>query len=272
MQSQNPDSSWKTETTLPWVNGANKTMYGTTTKVFGGDSHGYGSSAVDMSSLDGKTVRVQFTVRGDSYGSYLGWFVDDIELNRCASRVPGYAPITSVNTSGGSASLTWGTPSFVGSGVASYRITTLAGKVLRTVPSNWRSATVTGLDPRYRVGLQVNVVNAYGEYAPGDSRYIWPTSTATTTSVSKVRKNKYFTVTGRVAWPAGGTVVPSMPVVLQRRSASSGWSNLSTGTTGSHGTKTWSVRQTGATYYRVVARGVRTYFGSTSAARLVKKG
>jgi hypothetical protein len=59
--------------------------------------------------------------------------------------------------------------------------------------------------------------------------------------------------------------------VLQRRYANTGWSNVATGTVSSRGTKSWSVRQTKSTYYRVVARGFRTYFGSTSAARLVKK-
>ena len=63
-----------------------------------------------------------------------------------------------------------------------------------------------------------------------------------------------------------------MPVVLQRRLATSSvWSNVITGATNSAGVKGWAVRQKKPTYYRVVSRGVSTYFGSISAARLVRK-
>ena len=56
--------TWTTRT-VPWDNGPNKTLAGTSTKVFGGDSHGYGSSRMNLTSLAGQTVRVVFRVTGD---------------------------------------------------------------------------------------------------------------------------------------------------------------------------------------------------------------
>ncbi|MER6974313.1 M4 family metallopeptidase [Nocardioides sp. NPDC000445] len=50
---------------------------------FGGDSNGWISSRVDLSSFAGKTVQFQWVVRGDSEGSFVGWFVDGLELYTC---------------------------------------------------------------------------------------------------------------------------------------------------------------------------------------------
>ena len=59
-----------------------------------------------------------------------------------------------------------------------------------------------------------------------------------------------------------------MPVVLQRRLVrQTTWTNAVTGTTGSAGTKAWSVRQYAGTYYRVLAKGATTWFGSLSNTR-----
>ena len=44
------------------MNGPKQTMEDTGTKIFGGDSHGYGSTRVDLSSLGGQTARVVFRV------------------------------------------------------------------------------------------------------------------------------------------------------------------------------------------------------------------
>ena len=78
------NGTWTTVTGLPWVNGAAKTRYGTTTKIFGGDSHGYGSSQVNLSSLAGQTVRIVFRVLGDGDGSFIGWWLDDLRLYTCS--------------------------------------------------------------------------------------------------------------------------------------------------------------------------------------------
>lgn len=50
---------------------------------FGGDSNGWITSRVDLSSFAGKTVQFQWVVRGDASVSFVGWFVDELELDTC---------------------------------------------------------------------------------------------------------------------------------------------------------------------------------------------
>jgi hypothetical protein len=61
-----------------------------------------------------------------------------------------------------------------------------------------------------------------------------------------------------------------MPVSLQRRMwGQTAWSSLSTGTTGSGGTKAWSVKHYSKATYRVVAKGVTVSLGSFGDSRIV---
>jgi bacillolysin len=272
VQTDNGNGTWTTQGSLPWTNGARNTLFGTTAKVFGGDSHGYGTSLVNLTSLAGKNVRVLFKVVGDEFGSELGWFVDDVRLSTCVSRVPTATKVTAVKAATTSATLTWNTPAYLGSGVSRYQVVTSTGVLKKTVLGNVHTTTIAGLNPRAAVSLQARPVNAYGEFPSGNvGMTIYPTASAATTSVVKARKNRAFVVTGRVV-RSGGVPVSAMPVVLQRRLATSSvWANVITGTTNSRGLKGWAVSQRKATYYRIVARGVRNTFGSTSAARLVKK-
>nr|WP_246322157.1 M4 family metallopeptidase [Nocardioides panzhihuensis] len=70
-----------------WVNGPKqKLLLNNPAKPltgFGGDSNGWISSRVDLSSFAGKTVQFQWVVRGDNEGSFLGWFIDGLELYTC---------------------------------------------------------------------------------------------------------------------------------------------------------------------------------------------
>lgn len=70
-----------------WVNGPKqKLLLNSPTRPltgFGGDSNGWMSSRVDLSAFAGKTVQFQWVVRGDSFGSAIGWFVDELELYTC---------------------------------------------------------------------------------------------------------------------------------------------------------------------------------------------
>lgn len=70
-----------------WVNGPKqKLLLNSPTRPltgFGGDSNGWMSSRVDLSAFAGKTVQFQWVVRGDSTGSFIGWFVDGLELYTC---------------------------------------------------------------------------------------------------------------------------------------------------------------------------------------------
>ena len=61
-----------------------------------------------------------------------------------------------------------------------------------------------------------------------------------------------------------------MPVTLQRHvKGETVWRTVSSGTTSFKGTRSWSVKQSQVTYYRVVSTGVASWLGTTSATRTV---
>ncbi|MEI7056121.1 M4 family metallopeptidase [Nocardioides sp. CCNWLW239] len=70
-----------------WVNGPKqKLLLNNPSKPltgFGGDSNGWISSRIDLSAFAGKTVQLQWLVRGDQEGSFIGWFIDGVELYTC---------------------------------------------------------------------------------------------------------------------------------------------------------------------------------------------
>ena len=175
------NGAWTTVTGLPWVNGPDKTRYGTTTKVFGGDSHGYGSSQVDLTSLAGQQVRVVFQVEGDDSVSYDGWWVDDIRLYDCAGAPDPVAPAApaaaSVSAGVTSAVVSWQPPADPGSSpIASYRITRSDGKV-NTTPAAARSLTLTGLAANTAVNVSVAAVNQEGLVGAARTVPIYGTTT-----------------------------------------------------------------------------------------------
>ena len=172
------NGTWTTVTGLPWVNGATKTMSGTSTKVFGGDSHGYGSSQVDLTSLAGQTVRLAFRVNGDNVGSFYGWWIDDLRLYTCSYDVAS-APATTVTAATTTATVAWTTPSHLGSSpIASYRITRSDGKV-NTAAASARSINLTGLAANTNVTIGVAAVDSDGHAGVASSVPVYATTTVT---------------------------------------------------------------------------------------------
>ena len=55
-------------------------------QAFGGQSNGYGSSRLDLTSLSGLSVRFRFRIATDNngFGDY-GWFIDDVRIYTCAA-------------------------------------------------------------------------------------------------------------------------------------------------------------------------------------------
>ena len=262
------DGRWTTRP-VTYVNGPKQTMEGTGTKIFGGDSHGYGSTRVDLGSLGGETARVVFRVSGDEDSSYIGWWVDDIRLFTCPNEVAS-VPLTTVAAGTTSAKVSWTPPTYVGPGspVMSYRVTRSTGQVA-TFSKTTRSTTLTGLNPAKALTVSVVAVNEASQAGAPATVRIEPTST-TVSSATRVARNAVFPITTKVTLHGSRTTVAGMPVTLQRRLAgSSVWGDVSRRTTGSAGTATWTVRQGGTTAYRVLSRGVTTRFGSTSSAQAV---
>lgn len=52
-------------------------------------SHGYVSSRYNLASLAGKSVRFRWVISADTYGSYWGWFLDDVQIYKCPSGAVG---------------------------------------------------------------------------------------------------------------------------------------------------------------------------------------
>ncbi|MET0838607.1 MAG: M4 family metallopeptidase, partial [Marmoricola sp.] len=259
--------TWTTRS-LPWVNGPTKSLDDTATKAFGGDSHGYGSSRLDLTPIAGQTARVVFKVSGN-YGllAGIGWWIDDIRLFSCVASAS--APATTVAAGTTSALVSWTPPTFVDSSpVASYRITRSDGSAT-TAPASARSVTLTGLNPASNVTVSVAAVTEDGHVGAASSVPIYATTTATS-AVAKIKKNTYFNITGTVTRRGTTTKVPGIKVTLQRHlQGRTTWVTVTSGTTNSVGAKAFRVRQSALTYYRVVTTGMKNWLGSTSATRTV---
>ncbi len=276
------DGVWTPVTGLPWTNGPTRHIEGSTPAGFtgfGGDSRGYGSSQVDLSSLAGDRVQVSFEVEGDSRVSYYGWWIDDVRLYGCdtAALAPSgpLAPSTprapAATTSAYSAVISWGAPVDRGSAaVVSYRVTRSDGQE-KVVPAASLSAKLDGLDRSNIMEVSIAAINGDALSGPPATVRIYPTKTVVTSSTSRAARNKLFRLTAKVTQRDSSAAVGTMALGLQRRFPGGSWRNLSSGTTGASGTKTWSLRQTRSTYYRVVARGGEGGFGSLSATRLVRR-
>jgi bacillolysin len=260
-------TTWTTRT-VPWDNGPDKTLLGTSTKVFGGDSHGYGSSRMNLSSLAGQTVRVVFRVTGDQDTAAYGWWVDDIRAYTCPNAVTS-VPTTTVTAATTSAKVDWTAPTYVGdSPVASYRITRSDGKV-NTAAATARTLTLTGLKANTNVTVAVAAVTQDGHVGAASSVPVYAT-TNTLSSVAKVNKNAAFAITAKAVRRGTTSVVAGVRVTLQRHlKGQTAWRTVSAATTNANGVHAWSVKQAAGTYYRVVSTGVKTFLGTTSATRTV---
>ena len=137
-------------------------------------------------------MRVSFRVEGDEDISESGWWIDDIRLYSCADHVPGAPTITKNAAAITSATVTWAKPAYVGSGIASYKITRSDGKTA-TVSSAARSAKVTGFSTTAPLTVSVAAVNPEGQVGAAASSKFYPTTTSTAVSTTRATKGKYFT-------------------------------------------------------------------------------
>ncbi len=101
---------------------------------FGGDSNGWVSSRVDLTSLAGRTIRPGFTVAGDYEGSMIGWFLDGIEVYTCdPPPVPPAAPtqvLVQPQSQRLGVILGWSPPTDPGSGTTGYRVSRSDGRIV----------------------------------------------------------------------------------------------------------------------------------------------
>lgn len=199
-----------------WVNGPKqKLLLNSPTKPltgFGGDSNGWMSSRVDLSAFAGKTVQFQWLVRGDREGSFVGWFVDGLELYTCN-------PQTIANTA---------VPKISGSQRVGYTLTASKGSwspAATTVRYQWlrNGAAISGATgATYKLTgsdhartIQVRIT-AYSSSWPaanpgvrtssGTGKILAGYLTPVTPSISGTRKVGYLLTAVRGEWkPAGVT-------------------------------------------------------------------
>lgn len=86
--SLNRGRTWHNTADLRWVNGPRQLINrrGDRFRGFGGDSHGYMSSRLNLSRFAGRTVHLRWTVSGDRTVAFLGWWLDDIDVYTCRQR------------------------------------------------------------------------------------------------------------------------------------------------------------------------------------------
>lgn len=253
---------------LEWVNGPSQPITNTTSGQpwmgFGGDSRGYGASRVDLTPLAGQLVRPQWSVVGDASGSYLGWWIDDIQLYTCPADVPTAPRNLSVRGTLGGATLTWAPPTYAGMGITGYRITRSDG-ITRKVAATARQTTFTSLPPGQAITFTVTATNADGRPGAAASTTAQPTTVTIRPSTTRVRAGNRFAISGRLVRAGTTNGLARQTLVLQRRALRSHtWTTVTSGRTSSDGTVRWPVVQTRTYDYRMTFGGSTGLIGDAS--------
>ncbi|HEY8112706.1 MAG TPA: M4 family metallopeptidase, partial [Actinomycetes bacterium] len=110
--------SWFVPSATAWTNGPTRTLVSDHpllpgAKVFAGESRGWTSSKLSLSSYKGKKVKIRFRMATDglpAYSAAYGWWLDNVRLYQCS--IPPTAPTSVVgNGYAGSAKIGWGAAS-----------------------------------------------------------------------------------------------------------------------------------------------------------------
>ena len=118
--------------------------------------------------------------------------------------------------------------------------------------------------------VAVAAVNEDGQVGAASSVPVFATTNTISSSTTRAVSGRAYTVSVKVTRRGTSTAVAGMPVTLQRHVRNeTTWRNVSSSTTSSAGTRSWSVKQSQVTYYRVVSSGVSNTLGSTSAVRTI---
>jgi bacillolysin len=139
--------SWTSATGLPWENGPRTRITpegGSAYTAFGGDSRGYISSRVDLSSLAGKTIKLRWRIFGDKQQSFDGWTVDDVRLFACGGTTPSNVDGLSVKAGSKKVTVTWKEPLYAGGGITGYSVARTGASAVKVSKSR-RSYTFAKL-------------------------------------------------------------------------------------------------------------------------------
>jgi len=262
-----------------WVNGPSEPLALTDpanpVPGFGGDSHGWTSSRLDRSNLAGQSVKVRWTVQGDSSGSYIGWFLDNLRIYTCHTpAAPG--PVDQFGASpqpGPRIRLWWNAPTSMGDGLTGYVVTGPDG-YRQELPVTSTEVTTGKLKPNTNYTYSVRAVGPAGVTGTARSVKVMAPTINLTKPPSIVRKGTRVTFKGSVF--AVGTRTPARGkfVTLQwRRPGTTTWkvAHLSNGVTlasriGSDGAFRIAAAAKATLYYRVVLPSYPNWFPGTSTS------
>jgi len=263
---QDLDASW-------WDNGPQQDLALTNpaapTRGFGGDSNGWTSSRLDLSAFAGKSVRPSFTVAGDGSGSYLGWFLDGIELYTCDPPVAPSAP-TDVSVQPWAfrlgATLGWSPPVDPGSGVTGYQVSRSDGRTWTLpvgAPDGIHVLNQTDLKPGSTYTYLIRATGVGGLPGQAVVRTLRGVRATIAASAARVKPRTTVVFKGKITNADTGVALARRPVVLQyREPGTTTWRTLKSPDTGVYamssradGTYRFAPVLRRTRYYRVVVDG-----------------
>lgn len=269
---------------LPWVNGPSRTIktwnpntnrYESPYQGFGGDSHGFMSSRVNLTSLAGKDVIFRWRITADPEYSFDGWTVDDVNVYACGGARPSSPSATTAIGGVGRAEVRWRPPVWPGDGgVTRYTLDVRhAGDVVRhigDIPAASRRFVVGGLR---RASTYVFVLRAYSPAGAGgfaDHRLVGLIASARLDR-GTIASGETARLRGRLVTADGAAAVPRRRVVFQGRPrGATGWRDIASKTTALNGGYVFSHRPGRSFQYRVVYRsGEDSRMGTWSDVRSV---
>jgi hypothetical protein len=159
------DSTWHTLSGKSWQNGPTNKITpqgGSAYTGWGGDSHGYMSSKVNLNFLAGKKAYFRWRIFGDKQTSVDGWTVDDVRWFACGTTKP--SSVASATAAAGKQAIkvAWTEPYYTSpGGITKYKIHK-AGDGSRTRDAKVRSTTFHGLKKGKKYTFTVTPYSAGG--------------------------------------------------------------------------------------------------------------
>lgn len=209
---------------------------------FTGDSHGWVSTRLDVSSLAGKTVQFGFDVTTGAAARYVDWYVDDVKLYQCAAK-PGAVRNLVAQGRFGTANLSWEAPQYAGAGVDHYTVsaTPAVDGLPKDVPADQLATDVTGLDQATGYTFTVTAVQADGTAGPATTASFQPVGVTIAVSPSIVDYGASVTVTGTaVSQTSGGPLQYGTVWLYGRRTGTTAWNWLAQAEVNAQGGFTFS--------------------------------
>lgn len=280
----NGGKNWASAMTLPWdsagVTPVTITPYnpdgstGATYRGFGGDTHGYAASRVDLSSLAGKTVQLRWRITADPAVFADGWTLDNVNVYACGGATPSEPGSIGATGDLGRATVRWSPPLWPGaSGLRNYRITLTwyaGSRIIDNISPGATSRVVTGLAFGTSYTFRVTPYSAAGA-GPSVSKRLAGSRVSETLSPTTMRRGGTVKVSGRAYRSDNNVGYAGWTVRLQsRRHGTTAWGTVATKRTSGGGWYAFYRKPTATWQYRVIyPSGTVSYLGSISPVRTV---